>query len=225
MAEKKRSRALDYVVYLAVRILVCVIQSLSFEKAAAFARLLAWAVYHVNKRHRLVAIDNLRQAFPGQYEEPQLDAMVRNVYRHFCMMLIEIMHMPRRFHLHNYRQHVVLHEPKLLAELFLSERPKLFVTGHFGNWEMAGYTIGLLGFPTHTPSPGRSTIRTWINSCAASANEPGKSCWPSTAISIRSRRRSRRAACWPRLPIRMPASAAYSSISSAGPPRPTRRSR
>jgi len=23
------------------------------------------------------------------------------------------------------------------------------VTGHFGNWEMAGYCLGLLGFPTH----------------------------------------------------------------------------
>ena len=27
-------------------------------------------------------------------------------------------------------------------------RPLLFVTGHFGNWELGGYTLGLLGFST-----------------------------------------------------------------------------
>ena len=36
-----------------------------------------------------------------------------------------------------------------LVHHLLSDRPLLFVTGHFGNWEMAGYTLGLLGFRTH----------------------------------------------------------------------------
>src|SRR6516162_300607 len=31
----------------------------------------------------------------------------------------------------------------------LSGRPVMIVTGHFGNWEMAGYGLGLLGFTTH----------------------------------------------------------------------------
>ena len=31
----------------------------------------------------------------------------------------------------------------------LSGRPLLLVTGHFGNWEMGGYVLGLLGFTTH----------------------------------------------------------------------------
>jgi Kdo2-lipid IVA lauroyltransferase/acyltransferase len=57
--------------------------------------------------------------------------------------------MPRRYHLHNYKQHIVLREPKRMVELLLSGRPVLFVTGHFGNWEMAGYVLGLLGFRAH----------------------------------------------------------------------------
>jgi KDO2-lipid IV(A) lauroyltransferase len=31
----------------------------------------------------------------------------------------------------------------------LSRRPLLIVTGHFGNWEMAGYAIGMFGFRTY----------------------------------------------------------------------------
>ena len=149
MAPKQRSWWLDYLVYLVVRIVVCVLQALSFRLSLLVARGLAWAVYQVDKRHRKVAIENLQKAFADQHSDQQLDAMVRNVYLHVCTMLIEIIHMPRRYHLHNYKRYTTLHEPRLLAELLLSGRPILFVTGHFGNWEMSGYALGLLGFKTH----------------------------------------------------------------------------
>jgi KDO2-lipid IV(A) lauroyltransferase len=149
MPEKKRSRVADYLVYLAVRILVCIIQALPVESGRLFARLLAWLAYKIDKRHRLVATENLQKAFPGQHSDAQIDAMVRGVYRHFCTLLIEIMHMPRRYHLHNYKRHIVFREPERMAELMLSGRPLLMVTGHFGNWEMAGYALGLFGFRAH----------------------------------------------------------------------------
>lgn len=149
MAEVQRSRIADYLVYLAVRIFVCVIQALSFETACRFAGFLAWVVYKVNKRHRLVAIENLHKAFPGQLSDEQIDRTVRGVYRHFCTMLIEIIYLPRYFHLHNHKQYQRMHEPAELMKVLLSGRPVLFVTGHFGNWELAGYALGLFGFQTH----------------------------------------------------------------------------
>ena len=149
MAEKKRSPTADYLVYLAVRILVCIIQALPFDAGRQFARFLAWVVYKIDKRHRLVAIDNLRKAFPGRYTDGEIDAIVRNVYRHFCTILIEILHLPRRYHLHNYKEHITLRDPMRMVDLLLSGRPVLFVTGHFGNWEMAGYALGLFGFRSH----------------------------------------------------------------------------
>jgi KDO2-lipid IV(A) lauroyltransferase len=149
MPEKKRSRTADYLVYLAVRILVCLIQALPFDVGCQFARLLAWLVYKIDKRHRLVATENLQKSFPGQHTDAEIDRIVRDVYVHFCTILVEIMHLPRRLHLHNYKQSVVLHEPTRLIDLLLSGRPALFVTGHFGNWEMGGYVLGLFGFKTH----------------------------------------------------------------------------
>ena len=130
-----------------------------FETACLFARVLGWIAYKIDKRcHRLVATENLQKAFPDQQSDAQVDAMVRGVYRHFCTLLIEIMHMPRRFHLHNYKQHVVLHEPRRLLELFMSGRGIRVVTAHFGNWEMAGYVLGMLRFPC-LRHVDRSTIR------------------------------------------------------------------
>ena len=73
MAEKNRSKIRDYLVYLAVRIVVCVLQALSFEMACAFGRFLGWLAYKVDRRHRLVAIENLQKAFPGQYNDAEID--------------------------------------------------------------------------------------------------------------------------------------------------------
>jgi Kdo2-lipid IVA lauroyltransferase/acyltransferase len=149
MAAKIRSPWNDYLVYLAVRVVVCIIQALPFALACRFAESLAWLAYRIDKRHRLVAGENLHKAFPGQYSEAEIDALVRNVYRHFCTMLIELAFMPRRYHLHNYKQHTVLREPQRMIEVLLAGRPVLCVTGHFGNWELAGYMLGLLGVQAH----------------------------------------------------------------------------
>src|ERR1700686_1138603 len=64
-------------------------------------------------------------------------------------MLSKPMHMPTSYHLHNYKQLSVHHEPGRMMEALLSGRPVLFVTGHFGNWEMAGYGLGLFGYQAH----------------------------------------------------------------------------
>jgi KDO2-lipid IV(A) lauroyltransferase len=139
----------DFLVYLAVRILVCVLQALSFESARSFARGLAWLAYRVDRRHRLVARENLEKAFPGRYSEAELDALVRGVYEHFCGLVIEIIHIPRKLHVSNWKDHISLDDGHRIVRCLLSGRPLLIVTGHFGNWEMAGYALGLFGFTTH----------------------------------------------------------------------------
>jgi Kdo2-lipid IVA lauroyltransferase/acyltransferase len=146
---KRRSLISAYIVYLVVRIIVCVLQALSPGAARRFAGGLAWLAYRLDRRHREVARDNLRQAFPGKYSDAELEELVRSVYRHFCTVLIEIIHLPRKLHATNWKNYLTLHNGPALVDCLLSERPLLIVTGHFGNWELAGYALGLLGFTTH----------------------------------------------------------------------------
>ena len=145
---RPRSPVADYAVYLIIRVVVCFLQALSPRAAYGFAGGLAWLAYRVDRRHRLVAFDNLRHAFPD-LKEPAADRLVRAVYRHFCTLLIDIIHAPRRLHRNNWRRHVDLTIGPTLVRALLSGRPVLLVTGHFGNWEMGGFAFGLLGFTTH----------------------------------------------------------------------------
>ena len=146
---KVRRPRLDYLIYLVVRLVVAFAQMLTIEQSYTLARFLAWIVYKVDARHRKVGIENLKLAFGDQYSEAERDQIVRGVYVHFCSMLMEILHTPRKLHLTNWRERVVLvqHEA-LMDQRITGGRPMILLTGHYGNWELAGYVFGLFGFPT-----------------------------------------------------------------------------
>ena len=60
MEAKPRKKWLDYAVYLAVRLLFCIVQALPIGCALGFGRLLAQLIHRVDGRHRRVAAENLR---------------------------------------------------------------------------------------------------------------------------------------------------------------------
>jgi KDO2-lipid IV(A) lauroyltransferase len=147
--KRPRSRILDYLAYLAVRILVAFAQMLSIEQSYALARGLAWLLYHVDSRHRKVGLENLVHAFGDRFSEQGRDQIIRGVYVHFCTMLMEILHTPRKLHLTNWREWIVLEGLAPIMDQFLTgDRPLIILTGHYGNWELAGYVFGMFGFPT-----------------------------------------------------------------------------
>jgi KDO2-lipid IV(A) lauroyltransferase len=145
---KPRNQTADYAVYLAIRLVVCVLQALSLAKAQAFARFLAWLAYRVDPRHREVARENLRHAYQAA-SEAAIDRHVRAVYQHFCTILVEMIQIPRRLHLNNWRRHLELVHGERVVDGLTCGRAMLIVTGHFGNWEMAGYAMGMFGFRTY----------------------------------------------------------------------------
>jgi KDO2-lipid IV(A) lauroyltransferase len=146
---KQRSRSLDYLVYLIVRFVVAVLQALPFGAALRFADGLAWLAYRINKRHRKVADENLRHAFGDQYSDAERDRLVRAVYRHFCRVVIEMMHLPRLMHGNTFKRHLSMGGGARVVNALTSGRPVMMVTGHFGNWEIAGYMLGFSGFSTY----------------------------------------------------------------------------
>lgn len=147
---KKEKPLLNYLVYLAIRIVVAALQAIPLEAGKSLARALAWLIYKVDKRHRQVAHENLALAFPELAEDfPARDRIVRKVLEHFCTLLIEIVHLPRIMNSRNWRKFLDLGDSPIIVDALLKNRPLMIVTGHFGNWEMAGFSLGLLGFTTH----------------------------------------------------------------------------
>jgi KDO2-lipid IV(A) lauroyltransferase len=144
---RKRSLLVDSLVYLAVRFVVCVLQALPYGWCMRLADGLAWVAYRVDRRHRLVADENLRLAFPG-LDDRRRDEVVRAVYRHFIGLVVTLVFLPRRFHPTTWKRYIAFSHPRELLAVMLSGRPLMFVTGHFGNWELGGFLLGVVGFRT-----------------------------------------------------------------------------
>src|SRR5207244_2940988 len=102
---------------------------------------LGWLAHRVDKRHRLVAADNVRHAFPD-YSEPQVARLVRRCYRHFARVAVEMILLPRKFRFHLYPTYAACVHGGPVARLLTGRGPVLLVTGHLGNWEMVGYVLG-----------------------------------------------------------------------------------
>jgi KDO2-lipid IV(A) lauroyltransferase len=143
---KPRCRACDLLVYCAVRLAVCLLQALPLAPGRTIARLLGRLAFLVDRRHREVAGDNLRAAYPVGMSERDRDRLVLGVYEHFAGVLLEMVHLPRKFHANTWRRYLDLADGALLVRVLTSGRPVLLVTGHYGNWEMGGYVLGILGF-------------------------------------------------------------------------------
>ncbi len=146
---KPRSRIADYLVYLLLRVLICIIQILPYRTALRLGEGLAWLMYRVDRRHRLVAEDNLEFAFPCQHNEDERRSLVQSVYRHFSWMLMEIIFLSRLLRATSWHRHLDLKCGREIVGALLSGRPVWLVTGHFGNWELGGFVLGLFGFKTH----------------------------------------------------------------------------
>jgi KDO2-lipid IV(A) lauroyltransferase len=147
MAKLLKKPAMHWLIYLVVRSTVCVLQAVPMRWAFGFAGWLAWLAYRIDKRHRRVAAENLRFAFPHHSEE-EIDRLVRGCYQHFAAVVIEIALLPRKLQVANWRRYAELRQGEQIVPVLLADRPALIVCGHFGNWEMAGYALGLFGFPT-----------------------------------------------------------------------------
>ena len=146
---KIRRPWLDYLVYLAVRLVVAFAQMLTIEQSYALAGFLAWVIYQVDARHRKVGSRTWSMAFGDQYTTPSATrSSARSIAISACM-LMEILHTPRKIHLKTGepRSSWSAYAP-MMDRLISGGRPMIFLTGHYGNWELAGYLFGLFGFPT-----------------------------------------------------------------------------
>ncbi len=145
MLQRLGKLAVDAVAYAAVRVLICVVQSLPRETCERVAR--SWSHLLANRLRirRGVVRDNLRQAFPEHTPE-QLREIARGMWEHLLLMVIEIAHSERVIRKTTWRRHLRIHGMERAVRELWADRPKVILSGHFGNFEMSAFVFGLFGF-------------------------------------------------------------------------------
>jgi KDO2-lipid IV(A) lauroyltransferase len=141
--------AVHLVVYVAVRLVIAVVQALPLNVCEHGAEWMATLFGRVLGVRRRVVEENLRTAFPD-FSPQQRDEIAWQMWRHLFLMAAEIAHTPRKVHETNWKDHSHIVNQELFVRTLLSGRPLVLISAHFGNFELGGYLMGLFGFPTYT---------------------------------------------------------------------------
>jgi KDO2-lipid IV(A) lauroyltransferase len=138
------TRCLDGLVYGAVRVAICVVEALPRTLCERWARGLSGVLANRLRIRRAVVRDNLRMAFPDMTSERQRET-AQAMWEHLLLMVVEIAHANRVIHKTTWRKHLRIHGMEEIVRTLWLDRPKVILSGHYGNFELAAYLFGLFG--------------------------------------------------------------------------------
>lgn len=146
---KRFQPVIDYLVYLFVRTVICVTQSIRIETCHSLARIFASIAVHVLRLRGKLLEENISAAFPEMTKQER-SRLTYEMWEHLFLLAIEVAHTPRKINEETWNSFITLQNISPLHSLLCQDRPVIIVTGHFGNFELGGYVLGLLGYPTYT---------------------------------------------------------------------------
>ena len=143
----KLRQLLEYALF---QTLLFVVKCLPVRASVMLATSLAWMMVRVvpQKLSRSdVAKENLKLAFGESVSDAEADRIIHGMWLHLFRMVCEIIQLPRRFRLANCADVLDFDRRNDCVRALCSDRPVLFLGGHFGNWEISVNTFGHFGFP------------------------------------------------------------------------------
>lgn len=139
----------DFSAYAVVRLAVAVIQALPLDMGDRLCRSVAWLASGPLKVRERETSGNLSLVFPDATVD-QRRHLNQAMWHSLLLMACEIAWAQRRLHRCNWGDRVSFRGNQDIIRALLSRRPTVMVTGHFGNFEIGGYLVGLMGFQTTT---------------------------------------------------------------------------
>ncbi len=109
------------------------------------AKALAWLGFHFARRQRLAGLENLRMVMPElrEYEHVRI---LRGCFENIGRLLVEFSHFPE-LNKANISQFVVHDGLENYLEGLRRGRGVIFMTAHFGAWELSSFGHSVHGYP------------------------------------------------------------------------------
>ena len=175
-------------VYIAVRVAICVLQSLPRETCERLARTSANILANRLRIRRSVVRENIRRAFP-ELSAGECRQIACGMWEHLLLMVVEIAHAPRVIRRSTWRKYLRIHDMETIVRTMWQERPKVVLSGHFGNFELASFLLGVFGFKTFSVARelDNPLLNTFVNDFRESRGQeilPKKGSAPDVAIAM-----------------------------------------
>jgi len=140
----------DFVQYIGVRAFVSVIRLLPLNIGMLVGKSLAYAIYLIDRKHRKVAYENLRNAYGEDLSDFQIKKIIRRNYLHFASVGIDFIKMPQIVNQSNWQKYFEVEGLEFVRKACKEGKGIIFVTGHTGNWEVLGCAFEFFFQPLHS---------------------------------------------------------------------------
>lgn len=136
----------DYVLYLTAKFFSAILSALPVGTALAVGRFFGRLAYFINYKRAKVAYSNMRAAFCGEKDASEMHRTVKQLYRNFGEVLVEILRIPPvdKAYIEKY---VKVENIERIENSLAKGHGLIFLTGHFGNWELSSITSAFTGYP------------------------------------------------------------------------------
>ncbi len=157
---KKRNKIADFISYISVRVVVVIFHLFSIDRNLRTGRILGKCMWYaigrdipiirkaLRRKHREQIMDNLKLAFGDEYSESELEKIAEMSCQHLVMFAIECLFTTRLISVSTWKKYVTLNNFKPALKVLMEHQSVLVLTGHYGSWEVLGYTLATLGYDT-----------------------------------------------------------------------------
>lgn len=144
-SKRKHSVVFDWLAYAGLRLLVFILYLFSVESNLGLARFLGRLMWKHYTKGRQRALDNLKASYPDK-DEKWYDDTGRKSCESIAMLAVDMFFIPKLVRRDNWRKYSRFKNAERAKWLSKENKGLIFVTGHYGNFEIIGYMMGLFGF-------------------------------------------------------------------------------
>lgn len=158
---KQRSKFRNLLEYGSVRLVLALFRRLPRRVAFALTDRIGDLAYRFDRSHRQVALSNVERVFGEALSEQQREELVRNVFRNFIRVAVELALLPDLLEERGLDQVIQVAGEEHVREAFRSGKGVIVYSAHLGNWEAIAAVGEPLGMKLH--SVGRTMDNPYLD--------------------------------------------------------------
>lgn len=138
----------DYAIYIAVKIASFIVSLMPLGLVLWIGRLIGLSMYHLHPKRKRIAYANLKAAFCKEKAPSELKGILKRTYKNYGQSIIETVRMPRI----NYdylKRYIEVENIDRISEAKKRGKGIVFLTSHFGNWELSSLKSAQAGYPIY----------------------------------------------------------------------------
>lgn len=137
---------LDYIAYIAVRLLNKIFNFIPISGSLWLGRRMGSIAFFFNKKRRVIAYANLKAAFAMERTPRELGILTKKAYQNLVQTVMEILNLTKvdKGYAKRYVEIVNINR---IHNASTSGRGTILLTGHFGDWELSSLVSAVIGYP------------------------------------------------------------------------------